>query len=84
MTIAPVSWRLTRSDPDGFARALGASFERTGFAVICDHPIAAPVIEAEATRDLRVRLEGAHGVVEQLAPAPGMSGTPPRWERRRD
>ena len=46
MPIEPVSWRLTASDPDRFARELGASFERTGFAVICDHPVPALVIAA--------------------------------------
>ena len=46
MPIEPVSWGLTASDPDRFARELGASFARTGFAVICDHPVPAEVIDA--------------------------------------
>ena len=46
MSIEPVSWRLQARDPDRFARDLGASFQRTGFAVICDHPVPAGVIEA--------------------------------------
>ena len=35
--IAPASFRLHDSDPGAFARALGASFARYGFAVIADH-----------------------------------------------
>jgi isopenicillin N synthase-like dioxygenase len=35
--IEPVSYSRCDRDPDGFARDLGASFRRYGFAVICDH-----------------------------------------------
>jgi isopenicillin N synthase-like dioxygenase len=33
----PISFTLWRADPDAFVAALGASFERHGFAVIRDH-----------------------------------------------
>jgi isopenicillin N synthase-like dioxygenase len=36
-TLEPVSFSLWRSDPPAFAQALGASFERHGFAVVRDH-----------------------------------------------
>ena len=52
MSITPVSYLLAARDPDGFARALGASLERYGFAVIEDHPVPAPVI-ADALADTR-------------------------------
>ena len=32
-------------DPDGFARALGASFERFGFAIVADHGVPQPLVE---------------------------------------
>ncbi|MBE7217012.1 MAG: isopenicillin N synthase family oxygenase, partial [Caulobacteraceae bacterium] len=52
MSIPPVSWRLHQSDPDRFARDLGASFERYGFAVIQDHPVPQAVID-DALADTR-------------------------------
>ena len=52
MSIQPVSFRLHAGDPDRFARDLGASFERYGFAVIDGHPIAAREI-ADALADAR-------------------------------
>ncbi|CAB4942438.1 unannotated protein [freshwater metagenome] len=42
-------------------------------------PAAATGTPAAATADLRIRLDGPFGVVEQLAPVVRMSGTPPRW-----
>lgn len=45
MTIRPVSYLQQARDADGFARELGASFERYGFAVLSDHPIPAAVID---------------------------------------
>jgi isopenicillin N synthase-like dioxygenase len=45
MAIAPVSFALGRSDPDRFARELGESFERFGFAVIADHGLDQGVID---------------------------------------
>lgn len=38
-SIVPVSFRLNGTDPAAFAAALGASFERHGFAVVADHGI---------------------------------------------
>src|ERR1700761_6158472 len=46
MTIAPVSFTLYGSDFGRFARALGDSFERYGFAVLSDHPLPQPLIDA--------------------------------------
>jgi crotonobetainyl-CoA:carnitine CoA-transferase CaiB-like acyl-CoA transferase len=42
-------------------------------------PVGAPGTPASATAHLRIRLDGPFGVVDQLAPAVAMSGTPPRW-----
>jgi isopenicillin N synthase-like dioxygenase len=35
--VPPISLALSETDPEGFARALGGSFERYGFAVVSDH-----------------------------------------------
>ena len=32
-------------DPDGFAAALGGSFERFGFAIVADHGVPQPLID---------------------------------------
>ena len=45
-TIAPVSFQAFNRDFEGFSRALGDSFARYGFAVISDHGIPDPEIEA--------------------------------------
>jgi isopenicillin N synthase-like dioxygenase len=50
--LKPVSLTLASSDPDAFAEALGASFTRTGFAVVADHGLA-PDLLACADRDIR-------------------------------
>ncbi len=42
--LTPISFNQASSDPDGFAQALGRSFQDTGFAVICDHPVDQAVI----------------------------------------
>jgi isopenicillin N synthase-like dioxygenase len=42
----PISYRLWPADKAAFARALGASFRETGFAVITDHPVDLGMIEA--------------------------------------
>jgi isopenicillin N synthase-like dioxygenase len=48
-TIASLSLTAADADPEGFAQALGGSFERFGFAVIADHGIdAALIARAEA------------------------------------
>jgi isopenicillin N synthase-like dioxygenase len=45
----PVSLARSERDPEGFAAALGASFERYGFAIVADHGIPADLIaSAEA------------------------------------
>lgn len=43
--IPALSLALEASDPDGFARDFGASFERFGFAVIADHGIDQQLID---------------------------------------
>jgi isopenicillin N synthase-like dioxygenase len=43
-SIASVSLNASRTDPEGFARELGESFERYGFAIIADHGIPADLI----------------------------------------
>jgi isopenicillin N synthase-like dioxygenase len=43
--IPPVSLLEDTRDPDGFARALGASFERYGFAVISDHGLQPALVD---------------------------------------
>jgi isopenicillin N synthase-like dioxygenase len=43
--IEPVSYLRCEHDFDGFARDLGASFRRWGFAVICDHGLDQAVID---------------------------------------
>ena len=44
--IEPVSFTLYSKDFDRFAQALGASFQRYGFAVISDHDLAQARIDA--------------------------------------
>jgi isopenicillin N synthase-like dioxygenase len=43
-SLASVSLSASQSDPEGFARELGESFERYGFAIIADHGIPADLI----------------------------------------
>jgi isopenicillin N synthase-like dioxygenase len=43
--IASVSLREADTDPDGFSRRLGESFENYGFAIIADHGIPTELIE---------------------------------------
>lgn len=49
MTISPVSFVAYESDFESFARDLGRSFERYGFAVVSDHDLS-PELIAGATR----------------------------------
>ncbi|MDO9409897.1 CoA transferase [Patulibacter sp.] len=42
-------------------------------------PTGAPGTPAASTGDLRIRLDGPFGAVDQLAPVVRMSGTPARW-----
>lgn len=44
-SVQTLSLRQNADDPAGFAAAIGASFERFGFAVVADHGIPAPLIE---------------------------------------
>ncbi len=46
MPITPVSLKTYDSDFDGFAGALGAAFERYGFAVVGDHGLPQPMLDA--------------------------------------
>ncbi len=48
--IEPVDYRLFRRDPAVFASALGASFERYGFAVVAEHGLPGSLIDALLTR----------------------------------
>lgn len=41
----PISFKRLDASPDDFARAIGASFRETGFAVIEDHPIPRDTID---------------------------------------
>jgi isopenicillin N synthase-like dioxygenase len=50
--LKPVSLRLQAADPDAFAKALGASFQRTGFGVVCDHGLD-PALLARAHERIR-------------------------------
>lgn len=52
MSIAPVSFRRFTDDFDGFARDLGAAFERYGFAVVSDHDLP-PALIRDAAADAR-------------------------------
>ncbi len=72
MTIEPVSYTAYDRDFAGFARDLGRSFERYGFAVVSDHDLPAALISGatEATKaffalpeatKLKYRLAGAGG-----------------------
>jgi isopenicillin N synthase-like dioxygenase len=45
VAIAPVSFRAYETDFEGFARDLGAAFERYGFAVVSDHDLDPALIE---------------------------------------
>jgi len=46
LQLTPISFRLWQTDKQAFAKALGASFTETGFAIISDHTIPKPVIDA--------------------------------------
>ena len=72
MAITPVSFTLYGQDFDRFARELGASLQRYGFAVLSDHPLPQPMIDAALTdtkaffalpteTKLKYRIEGGMG-----------------------
>jgi len=50
LAIQPVSFRLHRRDFAGFADALGASFERYGFAIVADHGLDPGLVAAAQDR----------------------------------
>jgi len=50
--ITPVSMRLLDDDKDAFAAAIGASYARTGFAIVADHGLDAALI-ARALEDVK-------------------------------
>lgn len=65
--VASVSLTASDSDPEGFARELGESFERYGFAIIADHGIPADLIarsedKAKAFFALPEEVKRAHHV----------------------
>ena len=70
MTIRPVSCLDQARDPDGFARDLGASLERYGFAVLGDHGVPAAVIEA-ALADARALFALPEAAKRPYRPAGG-------------
>ena len=46
MSVTPVSLSLSDTDPQGFAAAIGGSFERYGFAVVADHGLDQQLVDA--------------------------------------
>jgi len=71
-TIVPVSYQLSKRDPDAFVRHFAGSFERYGFAVVSDHELPQPLIDACLDRfkrffalpedeKLRYRVQGIGG-----------------------
>ena len=50
MSIAPVSLKLADQDFEAFADALGAAFERYGFAVVADHGLDDALVEGAIDR----------------------------------
>jgi isopenicillin N synthase-like dioxygenase len=78
VTIKPVSFTAYDSDFDAFARELGASFERYGFAVIADHDLSPELIKGatEATKAF-FALPEAVKMKYKLAGAGGQRGYTP-------
>lgn len=48
--VPPLSMKARADDPAAFAQALGESFARFGFAIVCDHGLAAETIDAGVAR----------------------------------
>ncbi|MBL8548914.1 MAG: isopenicillin N synthase family oxygenase [Hyphomonadaceae bacterium] len=48
--VQPISMQLRASDPEGFAKALGASFARYGFAIVSDHGLPPALVDAAWAR----------------------------------
>ena len=78
MAIAPVSFKAYDADFEGFARDLGASFERYGFAVIADHDLDQTLIdEAAACTKAFFALPEADKLKYKLPGAGGQRGYTP-------
>ena len=45
VTVPPLSFAQSATDPEGFAQAFGGSFQRFGFAIVADHGIDAELVE---------------------------------------
>lgn len=86
MSIAPIPLSRHDADFDGFAADLGAAFERYGFAVIADHGLPAPLLDA-ALADARAFF-ALPEVVKRRYLIPGGAGqrgyTPFRVETAKD
>ncbi len=84
--LARVSYVDAARDPDAFARALGRSFEATGFAIVCDHPIPADLIGR--VQDQARRFFAQPLAVKQAGCRPELAGargyTPPGVETAKD
>ncbi len=78
MTVQPVSFVAYESDFDRFARELGRSFERYGFAVVSDHDLS-PELIAGASRAAKAffALPEATKLKYKLAGAGGQRGYTP-------
>jgi isopenicillin N synthase-like dioxygenase len=77
-TLEPVSFGLWRADPEAFAAALGASFERLGFAVVRDHGLdQARIIAALAAAKAFFALPAAEKARWQIPGGAGQRGYTP-------
>ena len=78
MSIAPVSFKAYQTDFEGFARDLGVSFERYGFAVISDHDLDQGLIDrATAASKAFFALPEAEKLTYKIAGAGGQRGYTP-------
>jgi isopenicillin N synthase-like dioxygenase len=76
--IAPVSFKAYESDFEAFCHDLGASFERYGFAVICDHDLDQGLIDrATAATKAFFALPEAEKLAYKIAGAGGQRGYTP-------
>ena len=79
MAIDPVSFALYDRDFAGFSRALGAAFERYGFAVVGEHGLEEADVGGDAADpELRERAAGA-GDRERWASGRWGPGPGPPW-----
>jgi isopenicillin N synthase-like dioxygenase len=78
VSIAPVSFKAYQTDFEGFARDLGVSFERYGFAVISDHDLDQGLIDrATAASKAFFALPEAEKLTYKIAGAGGQRGYTP-------